>query len=150
MFDLAKRHRITRLFARQFFHQKIRRKINADRSRFVFFLTDDLLAKLWQKVIRRELQPEFFPALQILARVRCGFRDRFAVNRSFKIDDREIFHLRRALWNVDEIGRLIAQALESRVDLRLGDFGVRQFDRDIFIIRQFEFRRSDDRGLIPH
>ena len=96
------------------------------------------------------MQPEFFPAVQILARLRRNFADRFAINCSFKINHHKIFNLRGALRNLDKVRRLFAQTFQCRVDLGLRYFRVRQFDRNIFVVGQFKLRRSNHSRLEPH
>ena len=109
-----------------------------------------MLAEVWKKIIGRETQPEFLAAVQVLARLGRDFADRLALDRTFKIDHRKIFHLQSALRNIDKVRCLIAQPVQRRVYFRLRHFRLRQLHGNVFIFRQLELRRGHDGGAKPH
>ncbi len=49
-------------------------------ARFAGFLPDQLFTKFRKKIVSREMQPEFFAAVQILAGLRRDFADRLALH----------------------------------------------------------------------
>src|SRR4030095_10723631 len=77
---LLQSDRVVRLFAREFFDRKIRRKYNRDLPCFAALLSDDLLAEGCKEIVGSEMQPEFFATVQILACLRGNFTDRLAVD----------------------------------------------------------------------
>ena len=81
--------------------------------------------------------------MQILARLRRDFTDRLAIDRSFEIKHRKIAHLQSARRHVYKISRLLAQTLERLFNFCIRDLRIRQFNGDIFVIRQFKFRCGD-------
>ena len=116
------------------------------------FMPDHLLAKLRQKIIRREAEPELLSAVQILARFRHDFADRL-LRRSLpskSITAKSSIASARS-GHIDEIRRLIAQPFHRGVDFRLGHLRVSgNCDRDILVFGQLEFRRGHHRRAEPH
>src|SRR6266496_2720097 len=66
-------------------------------------LSDQLLTKFRQKIIRREVQPEFFASLQIFAGLRRDLANQLAIQRTLEIKHRNIAHLQSTSWHIDKI-----------------------------------------------
>src|SRR6202030_2648708 len=67
LFDLAQGHVVTALFSGKLCDRKVCRKVDRHSARFARFLTDDLFAKLWQKIVGRDSQPKLLSAVKGLA-----------------------------------------------------------------------------------
>ena len=150
LLDFVQRHGVIRLLARDLRHGKLGWKWNLHAPGLARFHSHDLRAKLRQEILRREMQPEFFTAMQILTRLRHDFTDGNSVDRASEINHGKISHGQRAIRDIDEIRRLIAQTLDRSIDLRLAHLGSGQLHLDIFVFRKLELRRGHDRGAKTH
>src|SRR5262245_37505894 len=133
LLNLTDSNIVIRLYPCQLLDWKIHREIDSHCARLAELLTYYLFTKFRQEVIGREAQPEFFPSVKILARLRSYFADWFAFARSVKVDDGKVVHLKTALGNVDKIGVLIAQALQCSIDFRPGNLRLRQLHRNALV-----------------
>src|SRR5215470_9394493 len=119
LLNLTDSDAISCLFSRQFLYRKIRREIDIYRPRLFWLLTNDLFAKLWQEIIRREAQPELLAAVEIFARLRCNVANQFTFARSLKVDNCEIAQFQSPFGNFNEVSGLIAQTLKRSINFRL-------------------------------
>src|SRR2546428_386775 len=90
-------------FSCQFLDRKICWEFHDHQARFAGLLSDQLLAKFRQKIISREVQPEFFASLQIFVGLRRDLANRLAIHRTLEIKHRKIAHLQSTSWQIDKI-----------------------------------------------
>src|SRR6266542_840847 len=103
LLDLAHGNGVIRLFACQFLDRKICWEFHDRQARFARLLSDQLLTKFRQKIIRREVQPEFFASLQIFAGLRRDLANQLAIQRTLEIKHSKIAHLQSTSWHIDKI-----------------------------------------------
>jgi len=90
--DFAQRNRVIGFFAGQFLHWKFIGEIKRSPAAFRRVLVRLVVRKFWQKIFGRQMQPEFFSALQILAGLRRNFADRLVFYRTLEISTAKIAH----------------------------------------------------------
>ena len=96
------------------------------------------------------MKPELLPAMKILARFRHNLADRHAVDCAREIEHGVIAHRQLAVRHVHKVRRLVAQPFDRRVHFGFIHCRIRQLHRNVFVIREVEFRRRYHSGLESH
>ena len=130
-----------RVFAGEFLHEIFFRELYFDRHFIARFVADELFFKARNEAAGTDFE-------------RIGFAfaavKRFAVDRAFEVDHRQIAVRQFRAFGNGQFGMLFGNGFQLFVDHFIGDFLMFMFDVQFFVVAQFDFRFFDEGGFEFH